>query len=96
MVLSRDDYLARVRERIGESTEDADIAFLEDMTDTYEDLYKMTRDNVDWQTKYNELDASWRKRYIDRFDEKVQSDPNIEEVNNFGVSTPKTFDELFK
>lgn len=96
MVLSREDYLNRVRERIGESTEDADIAFLEDMTDTYEDLYKMTRENVDWETKYNELDASWRKRYIDRFDEKVPEDPNFEEVDNFGVATPKTYEALFK
>lgn len=96
MILNRDEYMTRIRDRIGESTEDADIAFMEDMTDTYDDLLGKITDNTDWKQKYEENDAEWRRKYIDRFDGRVQEDPNIEIGDLTAENTVTEYDDLFK
>lgn len=45
MRLEREEYLRRIGERIGDS--DEDIAFLEDMTDTFDGLSEGTRQEGD-------------------------------------------------
>ena len=37
-VLNKEDFLTRIHERIGADTTDEAIAFMEDMTDTYNSL----------------------------------------------------------
>lgn len=67
-VLSREEFFARLDARLANDTSDDGIAFLEDMTDTYNDLeHKATGDGVDWESKYRDLDESWKKRYRHRF-----------------------------
>lgn len=67
-VLTRDDYFNRLHERIGDDTSDEAISFLEDLTDTYNDLETKSKGNgEDWEKKYHDLDESWKKRYRHRF-----------------------------
>lgn len=67
-VLNRDDFLTRLREQFNEDSSDEAISFMEDMTDTYNDLeQKAAGDGVDWEQRYKELDESWKKRYTRRF-----------------------------
>lgn len=67
-VLSRDEYFARLNDRVGTDTSEESITFLEDMTDTYNDMEnRVNGDGVDWEQKYHELDESWKARYQHRF-----------------------------
>ncbi len=67
-VLNKDDFLLKVKERIGEDESDEALSFIEDMTDTYTALEASSGEGgEDWESKYNELDASWRKKYKERF-----------------------------
>lgn len=67
-ILSREDFFARLQERLAEDTSDDGISFLEDMTDTYNDMENRAKgDGTDWEKKYKELDESWKKRYRHRF-----------------------------
>ena len=67
-VLKKEEFFAKLQERMGSDTSDEGISFFEDMTDTYNDLEKRANgDGVDWERKYKELDESWRKRYRHRF-----------------------------
>ena len=67
-VLSRDEYFARLNERLGSDTSEESITFLEDMTDTYNDMEKRTNgDGVDWEQRYHDLDEAWKARYQHRF-----------------------------
>lgn len=67
-VLNRDDFFARINNIIGTDTSDESINFVEDMTDTYNDLEKSANgDGINWKEKYNELDNSWKKKYQNRF-----------------------------
>ena len=98
-ILSRDDFFARLHERLGDDTTDESIAFLEDMTDTYNDLEKRSKgDGVDWEKKYHELDESWKKRYRHRFfsggDTSVPNNDNNKE-DEFDSETV-TVEDLFE
>lgn len=90
-VLKKEEFLERLHARLGEDSSDEAIAFLEDMTDTYNDMEtRANGDGVDWKQKYDELNETWRKRYRHRFfsggsnnpDEKEESESryNPEEV----------------
>ena len=59
--LSRDEAISRLTAYIGDRNDDDSIALLEDISDS------LTDDSEDWKAKYDELDASWRARYIERF-----------------------------
>ena len=67
-VLEREKFFEAVQNRIGEDTSDEAIAFIEDMTDTYNDLEtRAAGDGVDWKQRYDELDEKWKKKYAHRF-----------------------------
>lgn len=67
-ILQRDDFFARLRDRFGEDSSDEAISFMEDMTDTYNDMEQRANgDGVDWEQRYRELDENWKKRYTRRF-----------------------------
>lgn len=93
-VLTKEDFMSRISNVIGEDNSDESIAFMEDMSDTYNDLASKVTDNVDWKQKYEENDKSWREKYRERF-----TAPSTEDDNNLGgedePSAPKTFDDLF-
>lgn len=92
-VLSREDLMKRLNEALGE---DADVSIMEDVADTY-DAVADHSDADEWERRYNENEAAWRKRYRDRFESgtpdpdamKTTDDPKEEEIK------VKTFDELF-
>ena len=90
-VRTTDEILESIRTRVGDSTEDADLEFLEDVTDTLSDLKEKSSGHEDWKAKYEENDKQWREKYRDRFFEKKEEEEVIEEPE-----TPKTFEDLFK
>ena len=92
-VLSREDLMKRLNEALGE---DADVSIMEDVADTY-DAVADHSDADEWERRYNENEAAWRKRYRDRF-ESGTPDPtgtNTEEDQQEDEIKVKTFDELF-
>lgn len=99
-VRTRDEILAAIRSRLGDDTSDDALTIIEDIDDTFKDYE--TRTGEDWKSKYDELDAQWRKRYRDRFFQKADNeettpedveDDNEEDLKN--ESEVKDFDELF-
>lgn len=98
-VLSRGELLEKTRTILGERTDDEALAFIEDVTDTYDavsgEKSGYTEDEVN--ARVNEVEEKWRKKYRDRFfgggddddggdDEPDDSNTNTEEI---------TLDDLF-
>lgn len=95
-VKTRDEIMEAIRKRIGEDTSDEAISLLEDVTDTLTDYETKVADKTDWKTKYDEMDASWRKKYMDRFSGKTGEEVKEEQEEQIkDDSEPRTFDELF-
>ena len=99
-VRTRDEILAAIRSRLGDDTSDDALTIIEDIDDTFKDYE--TRTGEDWKSKYDELDAQWRKRYRDRFFQKADNgkttpddvkDDNEEDLKE--ESEVKDFDDLF-
>ena len=68
MILNRDEFFQRIHERMPDTTNADDIGFLEDMTDTYNDLEnRANTDAENWKKKYEDNDRSWREKYKHRF-----------------------------
>lgn len=84
MVLTKEEFLTKIKERIGENPTDEDIAFVEDMSDTIDSLSQ----GDDWQKKYEENDAMWRKKYTERF-----FTPNKEPEKETDKETEEKIDE---
>lgn len=96
-VLSRDDFMTRINERVGDDNSDDALSFIEDMTDTFDDL-SSTNNTEEWEKKYNDLDTKWREKYKARFmsaetDPITVIDEQKEDIKDDGLET--TFDDLF-
>ena len=101
-ILSREQFFARLQERLGNDTTDEGISFLEDMTDTYNYMESSSKgDGIDWEKKYRELDESWKKRYRHRFfsggdrgvPESVATVDETEEYNPDEITVEDLFSE---
>lgn len=91
-VRTTDEILESIKTRVGDSTEDTDLEFLEDVADTLSDLRSKSEGQEDWKAKYEENDKQWREKYRDRFFEKKEEQEEEKEE----PETPKTFEDLFK
>lgn len=89
-VSTKEDLVARLTASFGENLSDDNISLLEDLSDTIDSF----SDTEDWKTKYEENDASWRKRYKERFegkeDDSLEGEPKIEDYES-----PTKFEDLF-
>nr|DAJ86891.1 MAG TPA: hypothetical protein [Caudoviricetes sp.] len=97
-VRTTEELLASINDRFAESTDDETLAFIEDVTDTMNDLTSKAGDQTDWKTKYEENDASWRKKYKDRFFTNGSGDDDDNQIDDIDEpdDRPKTFEDLFK
>ena len=98
-VLTREQMLERIKQRIGEDTSDEVLKLIEDVSDTINDYESKTKDTTAWEKKYKENDEQWRKKYKDRFfnapakDEKVDSESNDDDESK---ENKLTYENLFK
>ena len=85
MVKSVVELLDIVRQRIGDSTCDADISFIEDISDT------LNAGNLEEVERLKSENEELRKKYRDRFFEKKVEEPEEPEEPE-----KTTFEDLFK
>lgn len=91
MILTRENFMARINERVGESTEDSDLSFLEDMTDTYNHLESLA--NSERISELEEENETLRKKYRERFE---GGDPMLAGKPEDPEERTLTFEDLFK
>lgn len=89
-VSTKEDLVARISASFGENLSDDNISLLEDLSDTIDSF----SDNEDWKTKYEENDASWRKRYKERFEGKGD-DFHVDGSGIEHYDAPTKFEDLF-
>ena len=96
-ILDKEKYFNRLHERIGTDTSDEAISFLEDMTDTFNDLEKRANGNgEDWKKKYQELDEAWKAKYRHRFMNSDGGYCGVDMNKKEEVKEEVTFEDLFK
>lgn len=88
-IRSAEELMSAV-EKLNLEQTDENIRFIEDLADTLHE-----NAGAEWKAKFEENDANWRKRYTDRFFNKVIPEPVVVEPYT-GIEEPTTFEELFK
>lgn len=97
-VKTMSEILDSIKARIGDDTSDEAIGFIEDITDTMNDMETRANESTDWKSKYEENDREWRQKYTERFfSEEVNIDDKIHSPNKPPEETKKiTFESLFE
>ena len=96
-VRTQQEILESLKARVGDSTDDDTLAFIEDVTDTLSDYETRVSDSNNWKEKYETNDAEWRQRYRDRFFGNSESEVvEIDNVVETETEKPMTFEDLFK
>lgn len=98
-IRSKEELIAAINQRLGETPTDEDLALLEDVTDSFDDLTQRASGSGEWEQKYKDLDKTWREKYRARFlsggsdddDGKLHDDPD-----DAPDEKPLTFESLFK
>lgn len=94
-VRTKEELLASINSILGEDSSDETIALIEDFTDTYDSLANASTDNENWKQKHEQLDKEWRKRYRDRFLQKPDTEPTVEEEEE-QEEGPTAYEDLFE
>lgn len=96
-VLSKDEFFQALSERVGTDTSENALAFIENMTDTYNHMENEINGNngENWQQKYEELDKAWSERYRRRFFTGTSAIPSEQTATDEAVNERITIDNLF-
>ena len=87
--LKKEELIEKVKAMSGEIPSDEYISLIEDISDSIVDEYE------DWKSKYEENDANWRKRYIERFSNKEEiKEEKEDKVKDTDVKT--SYEDLFE
>ena len=97
-VLNKEDFFSKIKARIGDDSSDDALSFIEDMTDTFNDLESRTNDSENWKQKYDDLDKTWREKYRARFFDGGTTPDDVKKDQKDDVlddGEEKDFDDLF-
>lgn len=94
--LDKESFMARLKERIGEDLSDDSLSFIEDASDTYDELMNRSEGQEDWKAKYDENDRAWREKYRERFFSTPEEAKEEQEENVKEDGEKRTFEELFE
>lgn len=92
-ILTREQLMESIRNRVGDDTSDEALAFIENVNDTIENM--SSDKNTDWKAKYEENDAAWRQKYKDRFFNSSSEDKD-DDFEEDEKKKPMTYEALFE
>ena len=90
--LPKDVLLEKVRKYIGDRTDDETIEIIEDISDSVD----TSDEGNEWKQKYEENDKMWRDKYISRFVEKKEDEPDTPTEDEEDEKEYSSFDDLFE
>lgn len=89
--LSKDELIEKVRKYVGDRKDDETIEIIEDISDSID-----SSDADNWKQKYEENDKMWRDKYISRFVEKKEDEPDNPTEHEEEEKEYISFEDLFE
>lgn len=89
--LSKDELIEKVRKYVGDRKDDDTIEIIEDISDSID-----SSDADEWKQKYEENDKMWRDKYISRFVEKKEDEPDTPTEHEEEEKEYNSFEDLFE
>lgn len=89
--LSKDELIEKVRKYVGDRKDDETIEIIEDISDSID-----SSEAEEWKKKYEENDKMWRDKYISRFVEKKEDEPDTPTEHEEEEKEYNSFEDLFE
>lgn len=89
--LSKDELIEKVRKYVGDRKDDDTIEIIEDISDSID-----SSEANEWKKKYEENDKMWRDKYISRFVEKKEDEPDTPTEHDEEEKEYNSFEDLFE
>ena len=89
--LSKNELIEKVRKYVGDRTDDETIEIIEDISDSID-----SSDADEWKQKFEENDKMWRDKYISRFLEKKEDEPDTPTEHEEEEKEYNSFEDLFE
>lgn len=89
--LSKDELIEKVKKYVGDRTDDETIEIIEDISDSID-----SSDADEWRQKFEENDKMWRDKYISRFLEKKEDEPDTPTEHEEEEKEYNSFEDLFE
>lgn len=89
--LSKDELIEKIKKYVGDRTDDETIEIIEDISDSID-----SSDDAEWKQKYEENDKMWRDKYISRFLEKKEDEPDTPTEHEEEEKEYNSFEDLFE
>lgn len=89
--LSKDELIEKVRKYVGDRKDDDTIEIIEDISDSID-----SSEADEWKKKYEENDKMWRDKYISRFVEKNEDEPDTPTEHDEEEKEYNSFEDLFE
>lgn len=89
--LSKDELIEKVRKYVGDRKDDDTIEIIEDISDSID-----SSEADEWKKKYEENDKMWRDKYISRFVEKKEDEPDTPREHDEEEKEYNSFEDLFE
>lgn len=89
--LSKDELIEKVKKYVGDRTDDETIEIIEDITDSID-----SSDADEWKKKYEENDKMWRDKYVSRFFDKKEEDPETPTEHEEEEKEYNSYEDLFE
>lgn len=99
--MTLEKFIEIVHDFIGEDTSERALQFVDDVTNAFNSaVSNSSSDNEDWHQRYDELNESWRKKYMHRFfngdvnfDTNDADDDETHETTAETITTEDLFDD---
>ena len=89
--LSKDELIEKIKKYVGDRTDDETIEIIEDISDSID-----SSDADEWRQKFEENDKMWRDKYISRFLEKKEDEPDTPTEHEEEEKEYNSFEDLFE
>ena len=89
--LSKDELIEKVRKYVGDRNDDETIEIIEDISDSID-----SSEADEWKKKFEENDKMWRDKYISRFVEKKEDEPDTPTEHDEEEKEYISFEDLFE
>lgn len=89
--LSKEELIEKVRKYVGDRKDDDTIEIIEDISDSID-----SSEADEWKKKFEENDKMWRDKYISRFVEKKEDEPDTPTEHDEEEKEYNSFEDLFE
>lgn len=97
--MTLEEFIKIIHDFIGGDTSERALKFVDDVTNAFNSAVSSTSsDNEDWHKKYDELNESWRKKYMHRFfngDVNFDTNDADDDVTHETTAETITTEDLF-